>query len=145
MFYSCLMQIIKKLPQSLDDKSISHEKLIFYALKAMTLPENGPIRTSVQFLSHFIMQSRNFESMTKAVLEAGEQIVRTVMLCVGCVTPRQQVDKFADVFMALNKKYTSELVAWLKTVMMVSNFPSHLVDDAEKSRFITQIIRLVFF
>lgn len=141
MFYACLMQIIKKIPQALNDKAIEYNKLIFYALKAMTLPENGPIRTSVQFLSHFIMQSRNYPEMTQAVLAAGEDILRTAILCVGCVTPRQQVDKFADVILAINKKYPSELVSWLKVVLQVQSFPTPLVDDAEKQRFMTQIIR----
>uniref|UniRef100_A0A1A9ZQ87 Uncharacterized protein n=1 Tax=Glossina pallidipes TaxID=7398 RepID=A0A1A9ZQ87_GLOPL len=49
---------------SLDDKAIAYDRLILYALKAMTLPENGPIRTSIQFLSHFVMQSRNYPQMT---------------------------------------------------------------------------------
>lgn len=135
------MQIIKKLPQALDDKAIAFDRLIYYALKATTLPENGPIRTGVQFLSHFILQSRNYQSMTQAVLNAGEEIVRTAVLCVGCVAPRQQVEKFADIFIAINKKYPAELVAWLKLVMHVPNFPTQLVDEAEKSKFVTLIIR----
>ncbi|XP_055905627.1 importin-13 [Eupeodes corollae] len=140
MFYACLMQIIKKIPIALNDKCIAYDKLIFYALKAMTLPENGPIRTSVQFLSHFILQSRNYPNMTQAVLDAGENIIRTVIMCVGCVTPRAQVDKFADIFLSVNKKYPSELVAWMK-VLHTPNFPTPLVNDTEKSAFITQIIR----
>lgn len=106
----------------------------------MTLPENGPIRTSVQFLSHFILQSRNYPTMTQAVLDAGENIIRTVIMCVGCVTPRSQVDKFADVFLAVNKKYPQELVAWMK-VMHTTNFPTPLVNETEKSAFVSQIIR----
>lgn len=141
MFYACLMQIIKKIPQSLDDKSIAYDRLIFYALKAMTLPENGPIRTSVQFLSHFVMQSRNYPQMTQAVLAAGEEILRTATVCVACVTPRQQVEKFADVFLSINKKYPAEMAVWLKNVMHAPNFPTPLVDDAEKSKFVTQVIK----
>ncbi|XP_011208225.2 importin-13 isoform X1 [Bactrocera dorsalis] len=141
VFYACLMQIIKKLPQALDDKAIAFDRLIYYALKAMTLPENGPIRTGVQFLSHFILQSRNYPGMTQAVLNAGEEIIRTAVLCVGCVAPRQQVEKFADIFMAINKKYPAELVAWLKLVIQVPNYPTQLVDEAEKSKFVTLIIR----
>lgn len=134
------MQIIKKIPIALNDKCIAYDKLIFYALKAMTLPENGPIRTSVQFLSHFILQSRNYPTMTQAVLDAGEDIIRTVVMCVGCVTPRAQVDKFADIFLSVNKKYPSELVAWLK-VLTAPNFPTPLVNDSDKSAFMTQIIK----
>lgn len=135
------MQIIKKIPQALDDKAIAYNRLIFYALKAMTLPENGPIRTSVQFLSHFVMQSRNYPQMTQAVLAAGEEILRTAIVCVACVSPRQQVEKFADIFLSINKKYPAEMAVWLKHIMCVSNFPTPLVDDTEKSKFVTQVIR----
>ncbi|XP_073817967.1 importin-13-like protein cdm [Musca autumnalis] len=140
-FYSCLMQIIKKIPQSLDDKSIAYDRLIFYALKAMTLPENGPIRFSIQFLSHFVMQSRNYPQMTQAVLAAGEEILRTATVCVACVTPRQQVEKFADIFLSINKKYPAEMAVWLKNIMHAPNFPTPLVDDADKTKFVTQVIR----
>lgn len=139
------MQIIKKIPASLDDKAIAYDRLIFYALKAMTLPENGPIRTSVQFLSHFVMQSRNYAQMTQAILAAGEEILRTAIVCVACVTPRQQVEKFADILFAINKKYPAEMAVWLKNIMHVTNFPTPLVDDAEKSKFFTQIIRYLFY
>ncbi|XP_054731579.1 importin-13 isoform X2 [Anastrepha obliqua] len=141
MFYACLMQIIKKLPQALDDEAIAYDKLIYYALKAMALPENGPIRTSVQFISHFVLQSRNYARMTQAVLNSGEEILRTAVLCVGCITPRQQVEKFADIFMAINKKYPAELVAWLKAVMYLPGFPTQLVDADEKAKFAGLIIR----
>lgn len=141
MFYACLMQIIKKIPQALEDKPIAYDRLIFYALKATTLPENGPIRTSVQFLSHFILQSRNFTQMTQSVLTAGEEILRTAIVCVACVTPRPQVEKFADIFLAINKKYPAEMAVWLKNIMHVSNFPTPLINEAEKSKFVTQILR----
>ncbi|XP_037947984.1 importin-13 [Teleopsis dalmanni] len=141
MFYACLTQLLKKIPQSLDDKAISYDKLIFYALKAMTLPENGPIRTSVQFISHFVMTSRFFRGMTQTMLNAGEEILRTAVLCVGCITPRQQVDKFADIFLAINKKYPAEMATWLKAVMRVENFPTPIVDETEKSKFVSHVIR----
>uniref|UniRef100_W8B5B8 Importin-13 n=1 Tax=Ceratitis capitata TaxID=7213 RepID=W8B5B8_CERCA len=141
MFYACLMQIIKKIPLALDNEAIAFDRLIYYALKAMTLPENGPIRTSVQFLSHFVQQSRNFPAMTQAVLNAGEEIIRTAVLCVACVTPRQQVEKFADIFLSINKKYPAELVSWLRSVMQLPNFPSLLVDETEKSKFVSLILR----
>ncbi|XP_030373790.1 importin-13 [Scaptodrosophila lebanonensis] len=141
MFYASLTQIIKKIPQALDDKTIAYDRIIYYALRAMTLPENGPIRTSIQFVTHFTMQSRNYPVMTEAVLKTGEEIVRTSLLCVGFVTPRQQVDKFADIFLAINKKYPAELAVWLRTVMAAPNFPTQLITDAEKSRYVSLILR----
>ncbi|EDW67091.1 importin-13 [Drosophila virilis] len=144
MFFACLTQIIKKVPQVLEDKTIAYDRLIYYAQRAMTLPENGPIRASTQFVTQFLMQSRNHAHMTEVVLASGEQILHTVMICVGYMTPRQQVDKFADVFLSMNKKYPAEMAVWLKTVMSVPNFPTELISEAEKSRYVTLIIKVKF-
>ncbi|EDV91246.1 importin-13 [Drosophila grimshawi] len=142
MFFACLTQIIKKVPQVLEDKTIAYERLIYYAQQSMTLPENGPIRNSIQFVTHFIMQSRNHAHMTDVVLATGEQILQTAMICVGYMTPRQQVDKFADVFLAMNKKYPAEMAVWLRNVMAVPNFPTELISETEKLRYISLIIKV---
>lgn len=144
MFFACLTQIIKKVPQVLEDATIPYDRLIYYAQHSMTLPENGPIRNSIQFVSHFVMQSRNHRHMTEIVFANGEHIIHTVMVCVGYLTPRQQVDKFADVFLAFNKKYPAELAVWLKNVMVQPNFPTQLVSEEEKLRFVSQIIKWVW-
>lgn len=146
MLYSCLANLVRKLPQCLEPKEISYDRLFFYALKAMTLPENGPIRKSVQFISNFVLQSRNFPNMTEIVLERGEEILRTSWMCVACITPRQLVDKFADVFLSINKKYPAEMAAWFKNIMQNGLDLSNLqVNEMETNRFITQIIRYKIF
>lgn len=142
MFYACLTQIVKKIPQALVDQGIDLSKMVNYALKAMTLPESGPIRTSIQFLTNFITQSRKFPSMTQTIYERGESIIKTSVLCVGFVTPRQQVDKFADIFLSINKKYPAELATWIK-VLATPMFPTELVDENDKSKFMQQVIRWV--
>ncbi|ALC46488.1 cdm [Drosophila busckii] len=142
MFFACLTQIIKKVPQVLEDETIAYDRLVFYATRAMTLPENGPIRNSIQYITHFVMQSRNHAHITEVVLKSGEMIVHTAMTCVGYLTPRQQVDKFADVFLSLNKKYPAELILWLRAVMRVSNFPTDLVTEEDKTRFVSLIIKV---
>lgn len=140
MFYACLTSIVKKMPQALVDQGIDLTKMVNYALKAMTLPECGPIRTSVQFLTNFISQSRKYPSMTQIIYERGEEIIKTAVLCVGFVSPRQQVDKFADIFLSINKKYPAELASWIK-VLATPMFPTELVDESDKSKFMQQIIR----
>ncbi|XP_034486188.1 importin-13 [Drosophila innubila] len=142
MFFGCLTQIIKKVPQVLEDKSLAYDRLIYYAQHSMTLPENGPIRAGIQFVTHFVMQSRNHLHMAEVVMANGEQIMHTAMVCVGYMTPRQQVEKFADLFLAINKKYPAEMVVWLKNVMSVPNFPTELISDAEKARYVSLIIKV---
>lgn len=143
MYYACLTQIVKKIPQALVDPGIDLSKMVAYSLKSMTLPESGPIRCSVQFLTNFITQSRKYPTMTQTIYESGENIIKTVILCVGFITPRQQVDKFADIFLAINKKYPAELASWIK-VLATPMFPTELVDENDKTKFMQQVIRFVF-
>ncbi|XP_001359959.2 importin-13 [Drosophila pseudoobscura] len=140
-FFGCLAQIVKKIPQALEDKTLAYDRLVYYGQRCMTLPESGAIRCGIQFMTHFTIQSRNHEHITEVVLKTGEQTVYFIMMCVGYLTPRSQVDKFADIILAFNKKYPAELAIWLKTVMSVPHFPTPLLNDAEKSRYVSLIIK----
>lgn len=86
------------------------------------------------------MQSRNYPTMTTTVHEKGEEIIHTTLLCIGCITPRTQVDIFADIFVAMNKKYPAELIVWMK-ILELQQFPSNLVNNQEKESFMKSIIR----
>ncbi|XP_016949181.1 importin-13 [Drosophila biarmipes] len=140
-FFGCLSQIVKKIPQVLEDKTLAYDRLVFYAQRGMTLPESGAIRNSIQFLAHFVMQSRNHPHVTEVVLATGEQTLYTAMMCVGYLTPRSQVDKFADILLAMNKKYPAEMAVWMKTLMATPNFPTQLITDADKSRYTALIVK----
>lgn len=142
MFYGCMANLIRKIPQCLEPQEIDYDRMIFFALKAMCLPENGPIRKSIFFLTNFILQSRNFPQMIEVMLERGEEILRTCFMCVACITPRPLVEKFADVLLSINKKYPAEMAAWFKNITHNGLDLSNLhVDQMETNRFITQIIR----
>lgn len=110
------------------------------AMKVMTLPETSPLKHAVMFLQHFIMQSRALPNVTSAVLKKGEEIIHTTLLCIGIYTLRTHVDIFADIFVALNKKYPAELIAWMK-VLEMPNFPTTFVTPQEKELFMKAIIR----
>lgn len=104
------------------------------------LPETGVSKHAVMFLQHFIIQSRAFRRATNAILKNGEEMVQTTLLCIAVYSQRTHVDVFADVFVALNKKYPAELIAWLK-VLEVNEFPTATIPAAEKERFMKAIIR----
>ncbi|XP_020815162.1 importin-13-like isoform X2 [Drosophila serrata] len=140
-FFGCLSQIVKKIPQALEDKTLAYDRLIFYAQRGMTLPESGAIRNSIQFLTHFVMQSRNHAHITEVVLATGEQTLYTAMMCVGYLTPRSQVDKFADILLAMNKMYPAEMAVWMKSLMATPNFPTQLITDSEKARYTALIVK----
>lgn len=109
-------------------------------MKAMTLPETGTSKHAVMFLQHFIMQSRAYPNVTSALLKKGEEIIQTTLLCIGIYTLRTHVDIFADIFVAFNKKYPAELVAWLK-ILEVSDFPTTFVTPQDKEMFMKAVIR----
>ena len=87
---------------------------------------------AVLFLQHFIIQSRAFRLATNAILKNGEEMVQTTLLCIAVYSQRTQVDVFADVFVALNKKYPAELIAWLK-VLEVNEFPTPTISAADSA------------
>lgn len=72
--------------------------------------------------------------------------MQTTLLCIAVYSQRTQVDVFADIFVALNKKYPAELIAWLK-VLEVNEFPTPAISAVEKDHFMKAIIRyaLVFY
>lgn len=61
------------------------ELILLVAMKAMMLPETGPIKKSVGFLTVFIKESRNCPRMMSAVAGQGENILRNTFLCLGNV------------------------------------------------------------
>lgn len=92
------------------------------------------------FLQHFIIQSRAFRRATNAVLKNGEELIQTTLLCIAIYSQRTCVEIFADIFVALNKKYPAELIAWLK-ILEVNEFPTTTISAVEKNRFMKAIIR----
>lgn len=104
------------------------------------LPETGPSKHAVMFLQHFIMQSRALPNITAAILGKGEDIIQTTILCIAIYTLRTHVEIFAEIFVALNKKYPAELISWLK-MLEIPNFPTTTVSAEDKEYFMKSIIR----
>lgn len=110
------------------------------ATKVLVLPETAVAKHSVMFLQHFIIQSRAFRNATNAILKNGEELIQTTLMCIAVYSQRTHVDVFADIFVALNKKYPAEMITWLKC-LEVNEFPTNTVSAAEKERFMKAIIR----
>lgn len=106
----------------------------------LVLPETGVSKNVVMFLQHYIIQSRAFRSTTNAILKNGEELVQTTLMCIAVYTQRTHVEVFADIFVALNKQYPTELIAWLR-VLEVNEFPVATISTEEKDRFMKSIIR----
>lgn len=120
--------------------AIDSNQLVSSALTTLPMPENGPVKQSTLFLTHFILQSRNHPKMTQTILELGERVVSASVMCVAVIAPRQQVELFADIFLAFNKKYPAEFVMWMK-VLQLSDFPTTEIDQAHKKAFMDAVIK----
>lgn len=109
-------------------------------MKGITLPETGALKKSALFLATFIKESRTHPHMTNVILMKGEEIVKTVMLCIAGLTPRVNVDVFGDIFIALNSKYPAEFPVWMK-VLETTGFPTAFIPHEEKMNFKKNIIK----
>lgn len=47
---------------------------------------------------------------------------------------------FADIFLALNYKYPSDYVRWIK-VLEKPNFPTFFVSQADKEQFVKKVLK----
>lgn len=139
-FYLFNTRITKKMPVCYAEVQADCTRLVEYAMKSMMLPETGPIKKSVGFLTMFIKESRNCPLMMNAVVTQGENLLRNTFLCLGGYTPRAHVDVFADIFLALNYKYPSDFSRWIK-VLEKPNFPTFFVSAADKDLFIKKVIK----
>ncbi|CRL02034.1 CLUMA_CG015289, isoform A [Clunio marinus] len=139
-FYALNSRIVKKIPAAYTQENMDFIKLMEYALKGITLPETGVIKKSASFIATFIKESRNHVNMTNTILMKGEEIVRTVLLCIAGITPRVNVDVFGDVFIALNAKYPSEFLVWMK-ILETQSFPTSYTQHEEKITFMKNIIK----
>lgn len=122
------------------DGTINKATNLFAALKAITLPETGPRGYGVAFITHFIMQSRTYNNIYSTVIQKGPDILRTVIMCIGAITPRTHVDTFASIFVALNKNFPAEYIIWMQ-VLEMPQYPTHLISDKEKEHFAKALIK----
>lgn len=139
-FFLFNTRITKKMSKCYGETQADCPRLIEYAMKSMMLPETGPIKKSVGFLSIFIKESRNCPLMMSAVVGQGENLLSNTFLCLGGYTPRAHVDVFADIFLALNYKYPSDFTRWIK-ILEKPNFPTLFVSQVDKDLFIKKVLK----
>lgn len=142
-FFSSCSQIVKKNPLVFASPEIDCNKLLHYATIAMKMSVLGALKAAVQFISHFVAQSRGYPPMMAAVLDSrcgGENIICTALMCIAATTPRFLVEHFADLFLSINKKYPQELIVWLQ-IFQRAEFPSNTISPEEKSQFVKNVIK----
>lgn len=139
-FYAFNTKIAKKLSICYTHIPLDYLKLMEYATKCMMLPETGPMKKSVSFITMFVKESINNPAMVQVVMMHGENIIRTTFLCIGGTALRTQVEIFADIFLAINCRYPQALIQWMK-VLETPNFPTAFVSATDKEQFMRNVIK----
>ncbi|KFB44864.1 AGAP009571-PA-like protein [Anopheles sinensis] len=139
-FYAFNTKIAKKLSICYTHIPLDYLKLMDYATKCMMLPETGPMKKSVSFITMFVKESINNPAMVQVVMMHGENIIRTTFLCIGGTALRTQVEIFADIFLAINCRYPQALIQWMK-VLETPNFPTAFVSATDKEQFMRNVIK----
>lgn len=104
------------------------------------MSEQTTVKHAVMFVVHYITQSSQNEVTATTVRHCGNSLVRMVMDCIGVLTPRAHVELFADILLALSKKYANEFRVWMK-LLDQSDYPSPLITVTEKQLFVTTIVK----
>ncbi|XP_058055548.1 importin-13 [Anopheles bellator] len=139
-FYAFNTRISKKIPICYSEVQVDCMKLMGYATKCMMLPETAPMKKSVAFITMFVKESPKHTVMMNVVLAQGENILRSTFLCIGGTALRTQVEVLADIFLALNIRYPTEFVQWMK-LLEIPNFPTAFVSANEKEQFMRKVIK----
>uniref|UniRef100_A0A182NUZ9 Importin-13 n=1 Tax=Anopheles dirus TaxID=7168 RepID=A0A182NUZ9_9DIPT len=139
-FYAFNTRISKKIPICYSEVQVDCMKLVDYATKCIMLPEMGPMKKSVAFITMFVKESTNHPVMMNVILAQGENIVRSTFLCIGGTALRTQVEIFADIFLALNFRYPTQFIQWMK-LLEIQNFPTAYVSASDKEQFMRKVIK----
>jgi Importin 13 repeat len=142
-FYSSNVKILKRIQSIYADTQANCAALIYFALLSIRMAETGPIKRAATFLTLFVKVSRNYPCMLNAILADGQHIVTTVLECINGVhlTPRTQVEVFADVLLSLNQKYPSEFVIWMKEAEQAAVSQFSLLTPEERTQFVKMVVK----
>ncbi|KAK9881689.1 hypothetical protein WA026_017206 [Henosepilachna vigintioctopunctata] len=139
-FFSLLSQLMKKSPRHIFKNNIDTASLFHCAILTFSLPEIHTLRACSSFLVNFITQSRDLEQ-ADVIQNFGENLVLQLLLTLGTNAPRHCLEYFADILLALNRKYCDNLCRWLNQLLGQENFPSNMIKDTQKQIFIKAVLR----
>ena len=140
-FFGIMSQVIKKAPALLATEGVDLVRLFTAACGCLGMPENGPVKNSAQFLSHFIGISREMNQLSAIINHHGEALFLTTIRCIGGESARSFTDYYVDILFALNKKYFDNLRQWLSSMVNMDNFPTPNVSKEQKHQFATFVLK----
>ncbi|XP_076054811.1 importin-13-like protein cdm isoform X2 [Oratosquilla oratoria] len=137
-----LTAVLKKTPHLLMQDAEDLTPLFHLGVEALKLPEDSTIKWAGQFLSSFVLLSRDpsCAGLHPIVSHNIETLVRTLMFCI-CNSPRHSLSSFGDVLSATCKMYGDDLARTFKTIQADEPFPSPRVNAQQKEEFAKKILK----
>ncbi|XP_002157595.2 importin-13 isoform X1 [Hydra vulgaris] len=140
-FAVLITRVIKTVPQLLFDNDERHFKIYQSALSLLCHQETPTIKSTCNFFVSYINISSSYEKPRNLIKSAGFELLKVTLLCIGGISPRHTCDNFADVILALNKKYVTDLAIWFNELFSLPNFPTDLPSKIQKDHFQKAVLR----
>ncbi|CAL1539957.1 unnamed protein product [Lymnaea stagnalis] len=111
------------------------------AVLSMTLPEHATVKASCSFIIEFLNAGAENDVFKNIVITHGHILIDRIMRAIGGESQRGIIDYIADVIMALNKHFVSQLALWLKSIVENEGYPSPRASKQDKENFIKNLLR----
>ena len=142
-FLVLLNRTVKSAPFLLYSNRDLHIKAITIALDSLYCQESPTLKASVNFFTSYTVAAATIDTkeITEMLFLFGQDLVNRVLMCIGGVAPRTNIDVFADILIAFNRHFVTETSIWLKNSLKQEGFPSKLVSNSEKENFQKTLLR----
>ena len=142
-FLVFLNRAVKSAPFLLDYNRDLHVKSINIALESLYCQESSTLKAAINFFTSYIAVAANTDAKEIAEMLSlfGQDLVYRVLLCIGGVVPRTNIEMFADILIALNRHFGTKASNWFQSALKQEGFPSKLVSSRDKENFQKILLR----
>ncbi|KAK0074782.1 hypothetical protein PV325_007812 [Microctonus aethiopoides] len=136
-YLGLLGQICKKTPRLMLQISDQIPEMLRCAIMSLSLPENGVIKAAGTFLINIIGQRTHYESFIQLI---GEELIWTIIQCIGGRVPRSNLESHAKILFALNNNNSGskkQLKQWIQVALVDTDLP---VAPGQKEALIRDIL-----
>ncbi|XP_031829662.1 importin-13-like protein cdm isoform X2 [Nomia melanderi] len=135
-YLGLLAQICKKNSRMLLQVQDQVPEMLQCGIDCLTLPEIGTVKASACFLSHII----DVPEFNTFVQQIGPELIFLIMQCVAGRVPRNNLDPYAEVLVALKRQYLKWVGHWLRDALDKLS-DEFLVSQVQKDMFIRQVLK----
>ena len=140
-FLVLLNRTVKSASYLLFQNGELHIKVIQCALDALSCQETPTVKAATNFCTTYIGAAAVGNQGTEMLDLFGQDLTTRLLACIGGLSPRSNVDLFADILLALNRHFISKVAQWLQYSLEKEGFPSQFVTSVQKDNFKKTIIR----